>query len=88
MLYIFYNTVFIPAVIQGYSHLVRIKPGTGLQQSSVLTTELRRTPIELRRTPTELRRTPTELRRTPNWATPHPQLSYAALRKQTDKSFH
>jgi hypothetical protein len=74
ILYIFYNTVFIPAVVQGWaqlcwvvtpapglhgggvtgwesnpgleinSHQVRIEPRTGLQQSSVLTTELRRTP--------------------------------------------
>ncbi len=68
-LYIFYNTILIPAVIQGWarpclvvspapglhggrgdwvrieprtginSHRVRIEPGTGHQQSSVLTTE-------------------------------------------------
>jgi hypothetical protein len=75
-LYIFYNTIFIPAVIQGWadliewqllllgctrergdwvrieprtginSHRVRIEPGTGHQQSSVLTTELRCTPTK------------------------------------------
>ncbi len=33
------------------SHRVRIEPGTGYQQSSVLTTELRCTPNELRCTP-------------------------------------
>jgi hypothetical protein len=72
---VFCNTIFIPAVIQGWaqpcwvvtpapglhgggvvtgwesnpgleinSHQVRIEPGTGHQQSSVLTTELRCTP--------------------------------------------
>jgi hypothetical protein len=76
-LYIFYNTVFIVAVNQGWartslsgnscswaaqgggggtgwdsnlgldinSHRVRMEPGTGLQHSSVLTTELRRTSL-------------------------------------------
>jgi hypothetical protein len=62
------------------SQRVRIEAGTGLQQSSMLTTELRRTPHwAMPHSPLSYTALPTELHRTPHWATPHSPLSYAAL---------